>query len=136
MPALIRETIEQASLDAQPDEACGLLIGHMTGTTAAVARAVVSRNVAPAPRHKRFEIDPALQLKYQRELRGTDTAIIGHFHSHPNGLAVPSDADRDAPGEDGLLWLIAAIQDDRLQSLRAFFRHGGKAMFSEWSITE
>jgi proteasome lid subunit RPN8/RPN11 len=108
----------------------------MTDASATVTQVVVSRNVAPSSQTDRFEIDPALQLQYQRKLRGTAEAVIGHFHSHPNGLAVPSDADRASPGESGLLWLIPAVQDGHLQSIRGFIRHSGGGAFSEWPVTE
>lgn len=134
LPA-VRRTIDKAVRDAWPHEACGLLIGRHENDDVVVTRAVVSPNLAGSGTD-RFEIDPALQLHYQRGLRGTDEAVIGHFHSHPNGRETPSEIDRTAPGDDALIWVIAAAADGGLARLRAFIRHGPETGFSEWRVTE
>ncbi len=36
-------------------------------------------------------------------------AIIGCYHSHPNGVPAPSQADGEGAAEQGFLWLIAAL---------------------------
>jgi proteasome lid subunit RPN8/RPN11 len=71
------------------------------------------RNVAPGL--DAFEIDPSEQFRLLRALRGTDRAIIGCYHSHPNGKPEPSPRDIAAAGEEGFLWLIVAIEDPKLE---------------------
>ena len=88
---------------AAPQEACGLLIGDAGG----VASAVPTTNVAAAP-ERNFEIDPAALLRGHREARGDGLAVIGHYHSHPNGVAQPSRTDAARAAVDGQVWLIVA----------------------------
>ena len=88
---------------ALPDEACGLLLG----APGRVTRAVAARNVAPQPA-RGFEIDPAALLRVHREARQGGEAVVGHYHSHPNGRVEPSRTDAARAAEDGQLWIIVA----------------------------
>lgn len=100
-----------ALLDAIRDEAhaagasecCGLLLGDVA--SGAVTAILPAANVAPEPEH-RFEIDPSVLLRAHRAARAGGLAIIGHYHSHPGGEAVPSTIDAAmAEGRDEI-WLI------------------------------
>ena len=88
---------------AAPAEACGLLLGQgaqiLTATTAA--------NVHPEPlRH--FEIDPAALIAAHKAARAGGAQVLGYWHSHPNGLARPSETDREMASGDGRVWAIVA----------------------------
>src|SRR3546814_383615 len=118
LPAALQQQIRSAALLAFPRECCGLLIGAGEHVT----RIVAAANLDPAP--DRFELDPAVHLRVQRELRGTAERVIGHYHSHPNGLAEPSAVDLAAAAHDPrMLWLIAGC-DGRM--LRVGWRGGGE----------
>jgi proteasome lid subunit RPN8/RPN11 len=107
---------------AYPDECCGLLVGRARdgGGVMKVTRAVPSRNVTTgSPRHS-FEVDPAVRLRLMRALRGTDEAIVGHYHSHPDGPARPSAHDVACTFEPELLWLIIAVGDGLAVATGAF----------------
>ncbi len=65
------------------------------------------RNVAADP-SRLFEIDPALCWRRYRAARSEGPAIVGWYHSHPAGEAVPSPRDAASAAPDGMLWLIAA----------------------------
>lgn len=93
-----------------PREACGLLLGRDLRIEAAVAAA----NIAEHP-EREFEIDPAVLLRCHREAREGGPAVIGWYHSHPNGLPEPSAMDATRADEEGKVWLIAAAD-----GLRAF----------------
>jgi proteasome lid subunit RPN8/RPN11 len=71
-----------------------------------IARVVPCANVAAEPWH-RFEIDPAALIAAHRAARGGGAAVIGHYHSHPTGLAEPSPRDAADAAPDGSIWLIA-----------------------------
>lgn len=99
----------QAIAAADRTEVCGLLLG-VAGRIEAIAPAV---NVAPDPaRH--FELDPAALIAAHRAARAGGAPIIGHYHSHPSGVAVPSATDAACAAPDGSLWLIVAGSDARL----------------------
>ena len=91
------------SAAASPDfEVCGLLLGEGDHIVAAVACA----NVAAEPGH-RFEIDPAALIAAHRAARAGGPGVVGHYHSHPTGLAEPSPRDAADAAPDGSIWLIA-----------------------------
>jgi len=95
---------------AYPGEACGLLLGfHRADGDIEVTRVVESENKASPRRNDRFEVDPKLRLNLMRKARGTGHAIVGHYHSHPNGLARPSATDLAMAYEPYLVWLIIAV---------------------------
>lgn len=103
--------ITDAAEAAWPEEACGLLVGR-TGP-GAVWRAdgvEPAANIADDRRH-RFEVDPGVHIGLERELRGTDRAVIGVYHSHPGGPARPSATDRDMVYEPHLVWLIVSVHE-------------------------
>lgn len=83
-------------------EVCGLLLGQ--GET--VERIDHCDNVAVDP-HIGFEVDPGALIAAHRAARTGGPRLLGHYHSHPNGIAVPSDRDR-AAAEPGRLWIIVA----------------------------
>ena len=109
IPADILNAIEAEANAARPAEACGLLIGRQVEDGYEITRHVPSRNLAAAPEN-RFEIDPLLQLHWQKTLRGTDAAVIGHYHSHPRGTPGPSATDIAEAHDPGLLWLITGLE--------------------------
>lgn len=88
---------------ADGDEICGLLLG--TGDH--VTQLVPCRNVASDPA-VRFEIDPGALISAHRAARGGGEQVIGHYHSHPSGVAAPSPRDAAEAAPDGSIWLIVA----------------------------
>lgn len=67
----------------------------------------VTENVAESP-ETRFEIDPAALFAAIRAERAGGPQLIGYWHSHPSGDALPSETDAAMAAPDGKLWLIVA----------------------------
>lgn len=94
----------RAESGAAPEcEVCGLLLGD--GCVITEARACA--NVADDPA-RGFEIDPAALVAAHRSARAGGPALIGCYHSHPNGRPEPSPRDAAAAAPDGMIWLIVA----------------------------
>jgi proteasome lid subunit RPN8/RPN11 len=89
--------------DAGEQECCGLLLGRGTR----LQKLVLTDNVAVSP-CSHFEIDPATLIAAEKAARGGDLAVLGYFHSHPNGLTQPSVTDADMAAADERIWLIIA----------------------------
>lgn len=111
MAMMVEITIAQrndlcAQAAASRDEVCGLLLGR--GDT--IDRLVPCRNVAADPA-VRFEIDPTALIAAHRAARGGAPAVIGHYHSHPSGVARPSPRDAADAAPDGSIWLIVAGEE-------------------------
>ncbi len=109
--ALLQQIADAAAASPRA-EICGLLFG----TPQAITAVAPCRNVAADPARS-FEIDPAALLAAHRAARGGGDRIVGHYHSHPSGSAVPSPRDAAAAVPDGTLWLIAGGGD--IQAWRA-----------------
>ena len=108
--------ISRAALDAIRAEAaasphvevCGLLLGEGLR----VAKVRPCRNVADNPATA-FEIDPQALIGAYKAARSGGPAVIGHYHSHPNGPAEPSARD-EAAARGGEVWLI--VGGDKLRA--------------------
>lgn len=107
MPVQLSSTLQDqllaAAAAAHPRECCGLLFG--TPERVDIARACT--NVADDPL-RTFEIDAAALIAAERSARDGGPALIGYYHSHPNGRAEPSARDAADACRDGRLWLIVA----------------------------
>ena len=75
----------------------------------------------------RFEIDPRDHLAAVKKARAGGAAIIGCYHSHPEGAARPSARDLAGAGEEDFLWLIAAGE-----TLEAFVYLKGGFVGADW----
>ncbi len=109
-----------------PREACGLLVR----TKYSAVRYVPCANAMPeGSAHDSFKIDP----RDWAAAEDANEAVIGIVHSHPNGDAHASDADRWMCYESGLPWFIVATPsgswsvtwpDAPLPLLGRSFHHG------------
>lgn len=106
LPEPLAAELAALAVAAYPAEACALLVG----VERQVTRIVPGRNVAEDPaRH--FEFDPAAQIALRRELRDHPQhgRLLGHWHSHPDGMDAPSATDAAMIHEPDLLWLISGV---------------------------
>lgn len=87
------------------EEACGLLLGSLSEEGGRIVEAVPATNVAE-DRRRRFEVDPATLLKVHRGAREAGQALVGCYHSHPDGAARPSLRDAANAEQPGWIWLI------------------------------
>ena len=126
-PVLVRiahgllDAIHAEARAAYPGECCGLLAGRKGADGAlTVTRVVTSPNVALPPAPDRFEVDPQVRLRLMRELAETSESVIGHYHSHPDHPAEPSDTDIDMAFEPDLVWMIVAVKNGTPEDTRAW----------------
>ncbi|HEY1125791.1 MAG TPA: M67 family metallopeptidase [Sphingobium sp.] len=99
----LAQAIQSETKAAGGHECCGLLLGDRA--TLRVDSILAAANVAADPR-RRFEIDPATLLRAHKTARAGGPEILGHYHSHPDGEAVPSATDAAMAQGDGEVWLI------------------------------
>ena len=106
---------------SQHEEACGLFLGHGSlPNSIAVSTAVPCMNIVEKERHRRSEIDPVVRLRLERSTRNLSTGIVGHYHSHPGGNAVPSKFDLESAHEPTLFWLILGSLDGNIVDIGAW----------------
>jgi proteasome lid subunit RPN8/RPN11 len=97
----VLDRLQEEARSAAPEECCGILLGR--GDLIEEARAAA--NVA-GDRRLRFEVDPQALVHAHRAARGSGPAVLGYYHSHPNGPAEPSLTDRTQAAHDGSVWAI------------------------------
>jgi len=91
---------------AAPEEACGILLGQ----GGRISELIPARNVHALPA-THFEIDPAVLIAAYRAERVGGPAVLGFYHSHPNGQGEPSASDFASAAHDGRVWAIVAAGD-------------------------
>lgn len=96
-------TLLSEAVKAAPEECCGLLLGRES----TLEEARPAANVA-ADRLRHFEIDPAALFAAHRAARSGGPDLIGYFHSHPAGHALPSATDCAHASGDLRVWAIVA----------------------------
>lgn len=109
-----------ASERAYPKECCGLLVGRRLPTGNLLATDVVAApNVANRLKKSAFEVDPRVRFRISHALEKSAEQLIGHYHSHPDGVAAPSLRDLETAFEPDLLWIIVAVKSGQAVSVSA-----------------
>ena len=86
-----------------PDvEVCGLLLG----LEFQVEEARQCNNVSDQPSDS-FEIDPLALIAAHKAQRAGGLAVIGHYHSHPNGVRALSERDIKYATKGHILVVVA-----------------------------
>ena len=106
-----------------PEECCGLLLGvqirEADGSVHWQVKAIqetencwgdIDEFPKTDPRegkHNRFAIDPRILLAVQKADRDREIRLIGIYHSHPQGLPVPSAFDRAIAWPEYIYWIVS-----------------------------
>lgn len=122
--------MQQITADAAASpavEVCGLLFG----TSHAIQDARPCRNAAADPA-RQFELDPAALIAAHRDARAGRAQLVGHYHTHPTGPALPSISDAAAAASDGAIWIIVGA--DEVTAWRAVERGAHLGRFDPLSL--
>ncbi|MBW5445094.1 hypothetical protein GE107_03320 [Cohnella sp. CFH 77786] len=106
---LLRE-LEDTCGRRRPYETCGVLFGHSTGTEMHVDGYALVRNAASDPEGA-FAFDPKDWVRTASEAQKNQRSIVGFFHSHPAGSALPSRRDVQGRPPAGTYWIVGWIEE-------------------------
>jgi desampylase len=122
----LRAILLNEAQKAHPAECCGLLIGQNDILT----RILPAANVSETP-HTHFEIDPVVLIAAEKAARAGQGSevILGYYHSHPSGEAMPSQTDAQMAAPDGRYWIIIAARQ-----LAAFKTSENGALWGRFDI--
>jgi len=108
LPLSLAEQIEDHAARAFPEECCGILMGVSRAADVVVHRIMAAENIAAGDRLKRYQIDWESLFKAVRETQDSPEAIVGFYHSHPDGSCQPSWTDHREAWID-YAYLIAGV---------------------------
>jgi proteasome lid subunit RPN8/RPN11 len=112
-----------------PEECCGVLIGRSLNGTTLVERVLSVGNASPGERQNRYQIPPETVLAAHKEARALGLEVVGYYHSHPDGPARPSEADRENAWP-GVSYLIVSLKGRQVVEARSW-RLGDKGFEEE-----
>ncbi len=90
-----------------PDEACGLLAGHLA--TGEVTTCYPTRNTAASA--KLYTVDPKDHLRADRDAEDRGHSILGVFHSHTHTEAYPSPTDVAQAPDPAWHYILVSLRD-------------------------
>lgn len=114
-----RVDIETQAAQNYPDEACGLLIGEQINAMLDVFEVFPSDNINRTSRKDGYEVDPKAMISAEQRARERGLQVIGVWHSHPDYLASPSEADRVAAWPQWS-YVIVSVMNGVVMELRAW----------------
>ena len=126
LSAAVADEILAHARSELPNEACGLLSGHLASGRA--ARYHQARNAESSPLRYNVHPDDLVRIVFAIEDAGDDLVAI--FHSHTLTAAVPSPTDRRSAQYPGVFYLLATLADPEApaaSALRAWRIHGGQS---------
>ncbi len=88
--------IKKHAAEIFPFEACGGLLGMISGEDRIVVVAHPAQNRYGKIAWDSFEIEPGDMLEMDKVSRRENLDILGFYHSHPNHPAIPSNFDINA----------------------------------------
>ncbi len=141
IPAPLLALITAAAEAAYPKECCGLLAGRDDGGgEILVTRVEPSPNLAEGDQRDSFLVDPKIQFDLMRDLGDGPERIIGHYHSHPDHPARPSERDRQSVFYPDHIWVIVGVvggvDGGRAGDVAAYVFDGADGDFREIGLTQ
>ena len=115
---LPRTLINQLLTHAQrgdENEVCGFIASRGGKPT----RTYAIKNVAMQAT-RRFEMEPAAQIRAIKEMREQGEALFAIYHSHPTSPAAPSQIDIDEFSYPDALSLIISLSTQGVLEIRAY----------------
>ncbi len=98
--------LEQARL-AYPEECCGLLLGQKTPEEWMIHWMLpLPNNAPPDERTRQYEFEPLLFRDIELLSSKYSFTLLGIYHSHPQGTAIPSEKDIRMAWDDYLYCII------------------------------
>lgn len=120
--------------EGYPHEVCGLLVGRAEGDgVKRIVRAERAKNLNTERAHDRYELDPMDWLRVDRSLDGTDLAIVGVYHSHPDHPARPSQTDLERAWP-ALSYLIVSVEKGTPTTARSWVLNEAAGRFEEETV--
>lgn len=129
------DIIRNSAEETYPEECCGLLLGRIEDEIKTVVEVWKTKNnwnqqaddfagisgleELESSQYDRFSIAPEVLLQAQKESRERGLAIVGVYHSHPNGIAVPSEFDRAIAWQE-YSYIIVSVEQGKAKDIHSW----------------
>ena len=126
IPAAVADEMLAHARAELPNEACGLLAGHLASGMATVFHP--ARNAEASPLRYNVHPDDLVRIVFAIEDAGQDLVAI--FHSHTRSPAVPSATDRRAAQYPDAFYVLGSLADPDaapIEALRAWRIRAGES---------
>lgn len=123
-----KKHLERISLHSRqyyPLEACGILIGTLTGNERRVMEVWPAKNELSS--ESSYEIRPETLFQAFAYAEQNRLEVLGFYHSHPFWSADASEIDKSRANYPGLSYVIYSIQKNEMKS----FRFDGRQLIPE-----
>lgn len=117
-----RAVIAEHAQQSFPEECVGLLLGNAEG----IQQVLKCQNIAPN-RRQGFEVSARELLVAERHAQALGLRVVGSYHSHPDGVAEPSQADLRWLGP-GQVMAIISTRAGRANVLRCWGLEQGRVV--------
>ena len=122
IPAPIYQAMIAHSQFELPHEACGLLAADASG---ALRMGYCLTNTDSSP--VSYTIDPMEHFRAMQHAERNGWDIVGAFHSHPYGAAVPSSVDRRQALDPDWIYVVVGPAESSNPEVRAYRIRDGAA---------
>lgn len=119
-----RKIVEHAVF-CLPNEACGLVAGHIDGGDKQIEKVYLLTNIDNSSEH--FSLSPQEQLAAIKDMRALGYTPIGNWHSHPETPSRPSEEDKRLAYDKKASYLILSLMDRDAPVLNSFRIDGTNA---------
>jgi proteasome lid subunit RPN8/RPN11 len=135
MPPRILAGLRRHAVVTRPQECCGALLGRTLRQRVYVSTQIPLENAAAAAASQYcIEAHAVMQLERQAARVGLD--VIGFYHSHPDGPALPSPADLELACPGYVYVIIQPPVVGAAESTRAWWLDDDRSGFRELPIEE
>ncbi|HUI64116.1 MAG TPA: M67 family metallopeptidase [Bacteroidota bacterium] len=122
--------IKVHSMEAYPEECCGILLGSENKGSKEVLDVLRIDNAKGENRTRRFLITPADYRRAEAEAEAERLEVIGFYHSHPDHPAMPSQFDLDHAWPS-CSYVIASVEERVPCVVRSWVLKDDRSAFEE-----
>jgi proteasome lid subunit RPN8/RPN11 len=143
MPALLKiarrdlDQIRDHAIQGYPYEVCGLIGGR--GDTAEIVVPVPNASLTP---RVAYEMERQAMVDAIIGFQRAGREVVGIYHSHPDGQAVPSESDIGQATWPDVVWLIVGVisgsesQPPQISQVRAWLIRNSTQEPAEFQLVE
>ena len=130
---LFQEQIYDHAKKFYPYECCGALLGTLNENRRTTSIVELANKDAQRKIKKSYTIEPEDLLQLTLKARKTGNEILGFYHSHPDGISIPSETDRKMAWSS-YSYLIVSLGQSSLFQFRSWLLTEDGKNFEEETI--